>query len=346
MSPPPRSPDDASGGAAFAGFSFGDALPDTVDAPDEAFAAAIGVEPSALGAPVAALAPEEAEAAARVRDHFERHHPGPASFPAVAARIMELTRHADVDMSELARQVQLDGAVAAGVLALANAAARRGLQPITTVREALVRLGLREVAAVAAAISSRSLFDSGVKAELALYRPCWRRLFLHALAVARGASEAARRRRETTPGEAFMAGLLHDVGLSIGLRSLAALTLGGELPELDDASACRVLFEVHLAVGAAMHQAWGLGPALTAAAERHHEAGLPGAPSLGATHLVRVISGLDLLRNAPGLHPGAPGEVVQSARVLEISPEALAATARDLAATEEWVRLLFGAMTV
>jgi putative nucleotidyltransferase with HDIG domain len=313
------------------------------EVPDEAYAEALGVEPRTLSAREPAPPPDVAEAVRLVREHFARHRPAPASFPAVAMRILDLVGRPDVDLNELARNVRVDAGLAAGLLALSNSAAYRGVKKIETVKDAMARLGLNEVAKLAAAISTRALHGPEEKAEFEQYRALWDRLFLHAAAVARGASELYRHRAQKLAGseQVFMAGLLHDVGKSIALRSLAALGASRALPALDEAGVGQVLQLVHVAVGAELHAQWQMPSQYAGAAIHHHDAVVPAAEHAGTIHLVRMVSALGLLRTGPGEHPRAAGEAVDSARALGVLPAGLAAAAARIEADEEWVRILF-----
>jgi putative nucleotidyltransferase with HDIG domain len=308
-----------------------------------AYAPALGLPPEALTA--AAAPPSDAvEAAVRdVRAHFARHRPPPASFPAVALRILDLVARPEMDLGELARQVRIDGALASGLLALANSAAYRGVRRIETVRDAMARLGLNEVAKLASAISTRSLHGPAEKAEQARHAARWDRHFLHAATVARGASELFRFRAQKVAGseQVFMAGLLHDVGRSLALRSLAALQAGGAHAALDDAQVDQVVDLAHVAVGAELHAQWRMPDQFALAAAHHHDRAVAPGEHAATVHLVRMISALALLRAEPGRHPRAPFEAVDSARALGVSPELLADAAGRLAADEDWVRVLF-----
>jgi putative nucleotidyltransferase with HDIG domain len=313
------------------------------EVPDEAYAEALEVEAGALSAREPTPTPEVAEAARLVRLHFAHHRPAPASFPSVALRILDLVGRPDVDLNDLARNVRMDAGLASGLLALSNSAVYRGVKKIETVKDAMTRLGLNEVAKLAAAISTRALHGPEERAEFERYHARWDRLFLHAAAVARGASELYRQRAQKVAGseQVFMAGLLHDVGKSIALRSLAALAGSGALPALDEAAVGQVLQLVHVAVGAELHAQWQMPAQYAGTAAHHHDAAVPAGEHAGTIHLVRMVSALGLLRTEPGEHPRAPVEAVDSARALGVLPNGLAAAAARIEADEEWVRILF-----
>jgi putative nucleotidyltransferase with HDIG domain len=319
-------------------------LPDALDAPPEAWATAMGVSPDALDGAAPALSPVEEATAQAILGHFAAHRPGPASFPSIALKLLDLVRDPKVDAAALARTIEMDPALSTGVLVLANSALFRGASQIETVRQAVARLGLGEVASLAAALSTRSLFRAEVRAAFELYGPAWNRLFYHATVVARSSAELARLRRLGDPDRVFLGGLLHDVGKSIALRSLAALVLDGRVPRHEDQAVDRILHHVHGLVGADAHREWGLPDGLAAIAECHHlpEFEIEPFPQRMELHLVRLVSALELVRAAPAVSPAAPAEVVGSARALGLGPERVRGLRETLAVTSEWVKMVFG----
>ncbi len=140
------------------------------------------------GALAAPEPPEGAEADALqgVRAYLAASHASPIAFPSIAMEILELVRYPDVDLDELSRYIRVDGALAGGVLALANSAIYRAVRRIDTIKEAVARLGhLRGGAAGRGHLHALALQrrrDPGARdlpADLAA------RLFLHAVTVAR-----------------------------------------------------------------------------------------------------------------------------------------------------------------
>jgi putative nucleotidyltransferase with HDIG domain len=220
----------------------------------------------------------------------------------------------------------------------------RGVRRIDTVKDAVARLGISEVARLAAAISMKSVYSEDVTRSHERFRALWTQLFLHAVVVARCASELARQKLAATSGteQTFMAGLLHDVGLASTLRATAELSIFGKLPELEPAVLRRVLYRLHVEAGAELHKSWRLPPSLAEVAAHHHEPTAAGEPA-PLVHLVRLVSALDLLRRAPGMHPRAPAEVVESARALHVPPGRVATMPADLDAAESWVSTVFPA---
>jgi putative nucleotidyltransferase with HDIG domain len=308
---------------------------------DEDFATALGLAPAALDGFDGELDQEEDAAARLLRFHFLANRPEPAAFPRVALRLLDLVLDDEVDLGELCRLVELDQAVAGAVLARANAAAGRALDPIETVRHAVTRIGLSEVARVAASTAMGTLYDDQANRGFGVHGSLWPLLFQHAVVSGRLAADLARGRRDAPTDLAFMAGLLHDVGLAVGMRSLTALTADGTLPSREPASALRILLQGHVELGAEAARTWRLPRRLVEVVERHHEEGLPPGPALATVHLVRVASALDLLLAAPGASPGAAREAVQGARALGGSPAWIAAAVARRDDAVAWTRRCF-----
>jgi putative nucleotidyltransferase with HDIG domain len=306
------------------------------------YAAALQVDPAVFEAR-APEAPEGPDAADVVlAPYLAASHASPAPFPAIAMEILELVRYPDVDLEELARYIRVDGALAGGVLALANSAVYRAVRRIDTIREAVGRLGISEVARLSAAIAMRSLYSADASRAHQAFEPTWRLLFQHAVTVARCASELARQRLVPTPGteQTFMAGLLHDVGLAAALRATAELVSYGKLALVPEPALGHLLLRVHVGAGVELHKGWQLPPTLAEVAAHHHGP-VPDTDLAPLVHLVRLVSAYDLLRRAPAMHPRAPAEIADSARALGVPPDRVRALAADLDAAEAWVATAF-----
>lgn len=301
------------------------------DDPFTPFAHALGVE-----LPAPAPAPEEPEPdaedvrlAERVLEHFRKNRPGPASAPSLSLRLLNLVASQHAEVGEMVRLVSADAALTAGVLTVANSAVYRGVDEIDTVRAAVVRLGLDEVARVAGAVSARSLFNPRLKAELATHGARFSALFHRALTVATGAAMLTLGRRDGRSDRAYLGGILFDVGKSVALRSLAALEGAAEGLAADPARVDRVLEQVHLEVGGECHQEWNLPRYLTVIAVRHHDREIPADPDFVDLHAVRLCGALLDLR-LPALAHRAAREVPQSATALGLGPPAVRALDAEL----------------
>src|SRR4051794_34894897 len=123
-------------------------------------------------------------------------------FPASAARAVALLSHTSYDLKEVCALVERDPAIAAGVLRVAAGVAFRARMPPRSLAEVVTRLGSRETQAAIISVAALDLFvDSTGLGE---------RLRQHTSAT--GAIARALARGGPLETEAFLAGLLHDIG--------------------------------------------------------------------------------------------------------------------------------------
>jgi HD-like signal output (HDOD) protein len=307
------------------------------------FARALGIEVPAEPAPLS----EEDEAAdaalaAAILARFSATRPEAASFPSIALQVLNVVADPAADVAELSRLVARDPALSAGVLSVANSPVYRGRMEIETVRDAVARLGLAEVAKVTAAVAARSLFSPKVRAEAAAVGDRWRAVFSRSVAVGGAAASLALSRPGARADRAYLGGLLHDVGLSLALRALGGLVADGRVPPPAPERLARALDRVHVEVGGEAHQAWGLPQYLTVLCVRHHDEAVPADPEFVDLHAVRLASALALLGDPP-LAARAAREVAQSAGALGLDPFAVRSLATELRQGHERARAAFGA---
>jgi putative nucleotidyltransferase with HDIG domain/diguanylate cyclase (GGDEF)-like protein len=130
------------------------------------------------------------------------------SLPLVAVRLLELTLDDHSSADDLARVIETDPALAAKVLRIVNSAAYGLHRKIASVSQAVALLGFAGIRALALGVT---LFERLVRKKDAAG---FDRLFFwqHCLAVAALARILAGRLGYADPEEAYIAGLLHDVG--------------------------------------------------------------------------------------------------------------------------------------
>jgi HD-like signal output (HDOD) protein len=271
---------------------------------------------------VAPLTPTEQAAddalADEVRAHVAQNHPAPSSLPAVSIQVLNAVADPDLSLAELSQLVSQDPALAAGILRVANSPAYAGSQEIQTLRDAVTRLGMTEVGRVAGTVAARSLFQPQLRGEFSTFAHKWNELFAESVAAARGAAWLAMRVKGARSDHAFLAGMLHDLGRPVALRSVAALAMQGRVARGQEARVDRVLERVHVEVGADVHRAWGLPHFPTLAAQRHHDLSLPCEGEFVDVHVVRLASALVQFRHQPWRFEQARNEVNSSCAALHL----------------------------
>jgi putative nucleotidyltransferase with HDIG domain len=184
--------------------------------------------------------------------------------------------------------VERDQSLATRLLRLANSAFYGARGQVASVEDAVSMLGLRTVASVVAAVSMRSTLAS-VQCHGFRFETYWH----HALTTGIMARDLARH-ATLDPGEAFLAGLLHDVGQLLLVVAHAdwaerALLLSGEEGISLIEAERRLIGVSHDEVGADVMRHWHFPERLVEAVAAHH-APLPAPPGdrLSLSALVRL----------------------------------------------------------
>jgi HD-like signal output (HDOD) protein len=277
-----------------------------------------------------------------VMEHFSRNHPDLASFPALAVQIIDLLNEPDVDMARLLKAISPDPAISVQVLRVANSVLYSRGTEITEMRMAVMRIGLRGVGEIAAGVAGRSLFDVALRVEYEMFRDRFNAMFLDTMAVAFGASQFAFEQHAGRPDWAFLAGMFHDMGKTLALRSLASLIIAGDVPSgLPDSVVDAVLELVHQPIGGTVHDLWGLPAHLKDICLHHHDAEVPGDLDHAEIHILRLASGLHRLVADP-FDGRRLAETRQSAASMHLVRRGMSLLHREMGQHRERVKVLFG----
>jgi HD-like signal output (HDOD) protein len=290
-----------------------------------------------------AATPAEIEvAAAQVLEAWRAERPEPPTFPGVARRIIEVLKQPNTDVNRLVAVLRQDVATAVRLLAVANSALYAGSGTVESIRAAVVRLGLREVARISLGLAGGALFNAQSRREHALFPDLWAGTYHEALTCALGASALAASTRQGDPDRAFLAGLLCDIGKPVALRALIQLRRAGVLTwAMDHGAVGQIIDAVHVELGAAAVASWNLPAYLHAVVARHHEPVVSGEPALIEVHLVRVVSATRALA-ASTISAEQHAILRQSAAVLRLDRHRLRATATEVSEVAGHVSELLG----
>ncbi len=238
------------------------------------------------------------QAVAALTEHFASNPPRLGAFPGTAARIMQVFREDEPDFNRVVHELQQDAAVVTKLLNVANSAffASNG-GPVHDIRGAVLRIGMHDVAQIALGVAGQSLFEPSSRSAFSLLPAKWNELFHTSMSAAFATSWLSQVARVGRSDQAFLTGLLHDIGQPTALRALAHLVLENALDRgvLDVADA--ILDRVHIEIGRSVTTLSGLPEYLCAAASLHHDAEAP--TEHAELQLVRVIDGVAARRRAP-----------------------------------------------
>ena len=193
------------------------------------------------------------------------------ALPDIALKAMRLADDPDWDLRELESTIRRDQGLAARFLRLANSAFFGARCSITTLDRAINLVGITRVQSVLLAAALEGLHQS----RKSNFRG--KVLWEHALAVACVTQYLATKHKRCDKEEAFMAGLLHDIGRPI--MDQVFHDQYGEALELlkNDVAASllsaeqRVFRFDHTDVGFVAVNAWGFPPTIAEAIRFHHD---------------------------------------------------------------------------
>ncbi len=198
----------------------------------------------------------------RVLSTFRSPHYKPPVLPAVATELLALTRRSDVGVAEVTRTLERDPILAAAVLKLAQSPLYATRVAPSSLSQAVQRLGLMTVRdMVFQVVMDLRVFRADG------YKDLMERVRRHSIVTAH-LMRALCAHTSLPADQAFLCGLLHDVGLG------AVLIAVGELPQAQRpelTAMATVAADIHHEVGAMMTRLWQLAPELQSVIEQHHD---------------------------------------------------------------------------
>jgi HD-like signal output (HDOD) protein len=201
--------------------------------------------------------------AGRLRAHFSSPGYTPPLLPAAALEVHGLTQQVDVDATKVVEVMRKDPMLAGRVLKIAQSAAFAPVGTITSLQDAVVRLGLRNLSEIAWEVSlGTRVFRSHA------YGDAMEMVRRHSTACA----YLARMVSSFTPlasEYAFLCGLLHDIGIAA-----AFIVLGEEKRTqagYDPAMLAMALQQCHQEASATVAGLWRLPADVTLVLGHHHD---------------------------------------------------------------------------
>jgi putative nucleotidyltransferase with HDIG domain len=184
-------------------------------------------------------------------------------LPALAIDVLRMAMDPEVSAMRITSVVAKDQVLATRVIRLANTAASAPADHISSINEAVVRVGTRAVrnAVVAECMAARMKGRD-------VYGPQGRALLDHAIGTAYLASLIAEEAGES-PEEAFLYGLLHDIGKLLILKLVRDASGHMASPSAEDLDV--LIAEKHAEFGGYLLQQWDLSDSLIEPVVWHHE---------------------------------------------------------------------------
>lgn len=258
------------------------------------------------------------------------------TVPAVLAPLLRYLQQPmeNLDVQEVTNMIAQDKSLAAQCLQMANSPLFGRWQKVDSLKGAIVGLGFQRVSDIvmSCGVLNMTPKESGGIDPVVFWE--------HSLGCALVSRHFARKISHSDPGKAYLAGLLHDLGIIVNLWSFpnefrAAFNLaradGIPLEEAEQS----VLGFTHCESGRLLAKRWGLPPDLCEVVSLHH------APELAHEHaaLVAVVEISDLLCRMSGLNHG----FVERRQVNLLTRPGFTVLSQQFASLQDfdWARLTF-----
>lgn len=207
------------------------------------------------------------------------------TYPGVALKLQRLLSGGDYGLDALTKLVQADQALATNAMRAANSAFYRSSAKVTNLHAAIGRIGAKELGNIAIA-GTLGLSANAGGPLASLRQDSWRASLVAALV-----SQELARARQLEPGEAFLAGLLHDFGETIAYACFEAIL--EDHPDAASQDAARWQQEgrrYHVELGAALAADWKLPDFVLEVVTRHTDADVSGCAHPALVKLVAAAS--------------------------------------------------------
>ena len=204
-------------------------------------------------------------------ERFVRRVDEVSSLPDVAARVIQVVNNPETSVADLRAVVESDASLVARLLRTVNSAAYALRARVDSIHQAISLLGFSTIKNLAITASVSQLFRD--KTPIGAYsRPA---LWKHMVSVAVAARMIASRCRLSQFDEAYMCGLLHDLGYILidqqqhpkFVQVMESLTPDVATTEIES----QFLGYDHAQVGAAVGEKWGFPAGVVQAIRHHHD---------------------------------------------------------------------------
>ena len=216
-------------------------------------------------------------------------------MPQILLKLIEQCQDEDAGKPELAELISQDAGMASTILAVANSPAyHRSGGRKANLDQALMAIGTDMIKTLVISESVFQMFNDFSRPGTIDLRGFWK----HSLTAAVMARDIAVKMKHPHVEEAYLAGLLHDVG-RLGLMAAAPQEYAVNFHAKDDAKLCwveqRTLQITHAEAGATIIERWQMDSFLADAVQYHHE---PATRVANAHPLIRIVMLAHLMSSA------------------------------------------------
>lgn len=203
-----------------------------------------------------------------IDDHLNSSTVEVPVFHEVAIKLQQVLSGHEYDIEQAAQLIVADQGLASRVLRVANSSFYAGLSKVSTIHDAIIRLGAREVASITMVATQQDFYYSSTPQLNTVMHSLWKHAFCCAVATRWIAGKCG---FQNMAAEAFLAGLLHDVGKPFLLKALEDIRKSGKLAvDLSQALLFEVLDTLHVGHGDNLMKKFNMPEIYCTVVREHH----------------------------------------------------------------------------
>jgi len=221
-------------------------------------------------------------------------------LPSLASKGLSMLSDPEISLEDVEAVIARDQALVAKIIKVSNSALYGGLQQVVSLRQALARLGAKTTKSLILAASARGYFVRQHQGVQVYGRMLWQ----HAVECGIAARRIAATVNYEDPEQAFISGILHDIGkvaiLMLHPEKYKQIQKLKNTEKLTDVQAeIKILQSDHTHIGQLLMAKWHMPEEVRLGIEFHHR------PSEAGTHkqLSLIVAYGDFLSHAYGEHP-------------------------------------------
>jgi HD-like signal output (HDOD) protein len=228
------------------------------------------------------------------------------TLPIIVQQIQKLIASPNSNMAQIAAIITKDQAIAARVIRLINSAFYGMGGKITSIRQAIVLLGLNTVKNLVLGVSVVKIFEDSAGGASMFDR---QKFWMHTFACALGAKMIARKMNLQDPEDFFLAGLLHDIGILV-LDQFFHQEFVGILQDAARGKLDYVTAEqgrlglTHAEIGEYMGRKWKIPELLVHSIRYHHQPLFTQTDLAGSIHVIAAVHIADVVSANRGIDMG------------------------------------------
>jgi putative nucleotidyltransferase with HDIG domain len=225
-----------------------------------------------------------------------------STLPHIALRLIELANGADTSAADLKAALETDAPLSAQVLRHVNSSAFGLRTRVTNLRVAISYVGMKQIRNMAIAASVSDIFKSDERIGSYQRSALWK----HLVAVSLCARLLAMRQRLPNFEDAFLAGLLHDIGIILEDQFVHDRFRNAMVACTDSRS---TLVEIerqelgfdHASLGCRFAESWRMPNVICAAIRYHHDSSAYTGPEAPIVWCVEVANLLCTIQGIPSV---------------------------------------------